>query len=166
MRPAGPVASPPPGPVSSLPRGPISSATHGRENQRDYQNGADKINQAVYLTFLVGAGLLSCDFGGDLNQVSIRVTQQGGPVVVTDRMRRLHHRHPHGCPFRVCLVDVAGPHDQDHGRTARGGLDTVDAPGRFDCAQRDREPVQAKLDVLGNALGGVRNVSVKPRRSR
>src|SRR5215469_14509972 len=65
----------------------------------------------------------SCNLRHDFDQVAVWIAQQGIPVVITGVVRRLKHRYPGGRELIAGSVDVDGPHDQDHGRAARRGLD-------------------------------------------
>jgi len=68
-------------------------------------------------------------------------------------VRLLKHRYPCGRQVRTGLIDIVGPHDQDHGRAAGCGLDAVHPLGRLDRTEADHELVEAQFDMLGDALG-------------
>lgn len=94
----------------------------------------------------------SRSLGDYLDQVPIGVAQQGVAVVVAGVMRRLERGNSGSHQVPVGRVNVVGPDDQHHGRASRRGVHAVDALGRFDRAEPDREPAQPQLDMFGGSI--------------
>jgi hypothetical protein len=92
------------------------------------------------------------DLGDDLYKISIGISQQGIPIVVAGVVWRLHYEYTGSDEITECRVDIIRPNHDDHGWTARSGLDAMHPLGSFDAAKTDCEPVQCKLNVIGNTV--------------
>jgi len=63
-----------------------------------------------------------CD---DFDEVAVGVAQQCAAVTATRVMRGLNYGSSRGCQQFEGLVDVVGPHNQDHCRAAGRGVNSV-----------------------------------------
>jgi hypothetical protein len=97
---------------------------------------------------------ISGNLRDDFHEISVGIAHKRIPIVVAGTVRRLNRRHTSRHELAVGLVEVIGPHDEDHGRTARRRFDAVHPSGRLDRPEADLElATQLKFDMFRHALG-------------